>query len=174
VRRDLISTEDESDLMGRLLELDLHPVVMHGQPSRRLVRHFGLRYVYASLEIAPGEQPPAWLDKVRECCAGLAGVTSDELAQILVTQYPPGAGIGWHRDAPPFGAIVGLSLGTTCEMRFRRGSSGRTAFALELRPRSGYLLSGDVRSNWQHSIPAVPDTRWSITFRTLREQDAPT
>jgi hypothetical protein len=85
VRRDLISTEDESDLMGRLLELDLHPVVMHGQPSRRLVRHFGLRYVYASLEIAPGEQPPAWLDKVRECCAGLAGVTSDELAQILVT-----------------------------------------------------------------------------------------
>jgi DNA oxidative demethylase len=88
--------------------------------------------------------------------------------------YPPGAGIGWHRDAPPFGVIVGVSLGTTCEMRFRRGSGGRTAFALELRPRSAYLLSGDVRSNWQHSIPAVAETRWSVTLRTLREPSAPT
>jgi DNA oxidative demethylase len=140
VRRDLISTGEERDLMNRLIELELHPVVMHGQPSRRLVRHFGLRYDYASFGVAPGEPQPSWLDMVRERCAGLVGVTSDELAQILVTQYPPGAGIGWHRDAPPFGAIVGLSLGTSCEMRFRRGSSGRSAFALELRPCSAYLL----------------------------------
>jgi alkylated DNA repair dioxygenase AlkB len=168
VRRELISTAEETDLLGRLAELDLYAVVMRGQPSRRLVRHYGLRYDYASSRITEGEPAPQWLDPMRERCAGLAGVRKNELAQILVTQYPPGSGIGWHRDAAPFGIVVGVSLESACEMRFRRGSSGRTTFALGLAPRSAYLLAGDVRANWQHSIPAVQELRWSVTFRTLR------
>ena len=34
---------------------------------------------------------------------------------------------------------------------------------------SAYLLSGPARSEWEHSIPPVDATRYSITFRNLRE-----
>jgi hypothetical protein len=31
-------------------------------------------------------------------------------------------------------------------------------------------LSGESRESWQHSIPPVEAARYSVTFRTLREQ----
>jgi alkylated DNA repair protein (DNA oxidative demethylase) len=168
VRRDLVDSREQEELLAKIRELDLRPVVMRGQASRRLVRHFGLRYDYGSSEVAEGDPLPAWLEQARERCAGLAGLGAVDLAQTLVSHYPPGAGIGWHRDAPPFGLVVGLSLGSACEMRFRRGAGGRTSFTLELEPGAAYLLAGEARSDWQHSIPPVTTERWSVTFRTLR------
>lgn len=170
VRRDLLDPDEQTALLEQLRSLEMHPVVMRGQASRRLVRHFGLRYDYASSEVSEGDPLPTWLEDARERCAGLAGVVPDALAQTLTTLYPPGAGIGWHRDAAPFGVVVGLSLGSSCEMRLRQGTSGRTSFTLELEPGSAYLLAGEARTEWQHSIPAVAEERWSVTFRTLRER----
>jgi alkylated DNA repair dioxygenase AlkB len=96
-------------------------------------------------------------------------VGADELPEILVQRYPPGSTIGWHRDAPAFGTVVGLSLGGTCRMRFQRGKGeARAVFEVVLEPRSGYVLGGPARTTWQHSIPATKDLRYSITFRTLR------
>jgi alkylated DNA repair dioxygenase AlkB len=87
----------------------------------------------------------------------------------LVTHYPPGAGIGWHRDAPAFGRVVGISLGEPCRFKLRRGKSGAyEVLQVELAPRSAYLLRGTARWNWQHSIPAVKLDRYSVTFRSLR------
>ena len=92
-----------------------------------------------------------------------------ELADLLVTRYPPGAGIGWHRDAPQFGEVSGVSLLTACRMRFRRGRPRAWETAeLTLEPRSAYVLSGPARAQWQHHIPPVAQERWSMTFRTLR------
>jgi DNA oxidative demethylase len=92
-----------------------------------------------------------------------------ELADLLVTQYPPGAGIGWHPDAPQFGDVSGVSLLTACRMRFRRGRPrARETAELTLEPRSAYVLSGPARTQWQHHIPPVAQERWSMTFRTLR------
>jgi hypothetical protein len=93
----------------------------------------------------------------------------DELAQVVVTQYPPGAAIGWHRDAAAFGAtVIAVSLGASCRMRLRRSSARNAETAeLALAPRSAYLLGGEVRRTWQHSIPLTPELRYSITFRTL-------
>lgn len=90
--------------------------------------------------------------------------------QILVTRYPAGAGIGWHRDAPAFGpAVVGVSLLSACTLRLQqRGADVRRTWALELEPRSAYMLGGAARSSWQHSIPATKLERWSVTFRTVR------
>jgi len=96
-----------------------------------------------------------------------------------VTEYTAGAPIGWHRDAPMFGDIVGVSLGTSCRMKFRPyvspkdlGGADRparkTTHQLELLPRSAYLMRGVVRREYEHSIPPVDDLRYSITFRTLR------
>ena len=147
---------------------------MRGQVARRTVRHYGFDYGYESWELMPSDPLPSYLEPVRERCAGWAGLPADDLAQTLVTRYPPGATIGWHRDAMVFGGVVvGVSLGGACVMRFqRRVGEERRVYELELAPRSAYVLSGAARMAWQHSIPAVPQLRYSITFRTLRWRPA--
>lgn len=89
---------------------------------------------------------------------------------MLVTEYPAGATIGWHRDAPMFGVVVGVSLLTACRFRFQRGKGeSRETRTITLEPRSAYVLGGEARWRWQHHIPAITAPRYSITFRTLRE-----
>src|SRR3712207_6096082 len=116
---------------------------------------------------APLPPPP---EPLRGRCGALRGRDPADLVQILVTRYPPGAGIGWHRDAPMFGSrIAGVSLGAPARMRFQRMTGGRPeTAAVELAPRSAYVLSGKARWSWQHSIPAAKDLRYSVTFRTLK------
>ena len=88
----------------------------------------------------------------------------------MLTEYPPGAPIGWHRDAPPFGDVIGISLLSACRFRFRRGRTGAwETTEVQLMPRSIYLLTGPARTEWEHCIPAVSALRYSITFRTLRQ-----
>jgi alkylated DNA repair protein (DNA oxidative demethylase) len=112
---------------------------------------------------------PPWLEPLRARCATLLDRPVDALAEALVTRYPPGATIGWHRDAPPFGDVVGVSLASPCLLRFQRGQGAeRRVFEQQLPPRSAYVLAGRARTVWQHSIPAVAAQRWSVTFRTLR------
>jgi alkylated DNA repair dioxygenase AlkB len=41
-----------------------------------------------------------------------------------------------------------------------------------LDPRSIYVMRGPARWQFQHSIPAVEKTRYSITFRTLRRRES--
>ena len=108
---------------------------------------------------------------LRDHCARLMERDPQDLVQVLVARYPAGAGIGWHRDAPIFEAIAGVSVLAACRMRFQRGSGGERSVAeLDLASRSAYLMSGDVRWEWQHSIPATKSLRYSITFRTLRHE----
>ena len=133
------------------------------------MRHFGLDYDYEHWKVTPGEPLPEALEWLRERAARLAGVEREELAQTLVSRYPPAAGIGWHRDAPMFGLVIGVSLGSPTRMRFQRGKGeARETFALELGPRSAYVLAGEIRWRWQHSIPATKGLRYSLTFRTLK------
>ncbi len=142
---------------------------MHGVASKRRVAQFGWRYSFESFQLTPAASVPDRFATVRERTAALAGVSPEDFSEVLLTEYPPGAGIGWHRDAPHFGIVAGVSLGAPCRMRFRRGKTGAwETVAVELPPRSVYLLTGSVRKDWQHSIPAVKQQRWSITFRTLR------
>ncbi len=142
---------------------------MHGQVARRVVRHYGVNYAFESATVTPGEPVPVWLSGVHVKCADLLGVPVGALVEALVTRYPSGATIGWHRDAPAFGDVVGVSLASACGLRFQHGAgSQRRVFEQRLEPRSAYVLTGPVRTQWQHSIPAVAATRYSITFRTLR------
>jgi DNA oxidative demethylase len=134
------------------------------------VRHFGLDYAYETGEPVPADPLPEPMHPLRERCAGLMEREPRDLVQILVSRYPEGAGIGWHRDAPMFGSrIAGVSLRAPCRMRFQRTLKGaRETAEIELAPRSAYLLSGKARWSWQHSIPAAKDLRYSVTFRTLK------
>ena len=143
---------------------------MHGVAARRTGRHFGVNYDYDQrAHVVEAEPIPEWLEPLRERCAGLAGLDPAALVEALVQRYPAGASIGWHRDAPSFGVVIGVSLVATARLRFRRGSTGHwTIWELSLPPGSAYVLAGEARTRWQHSIPAVKGLRYSITFRTLR------
>jgi alkylated DNA repair dioxygenase AlkB len=124
--------------------------------------------------VVTGDPIPAELRELQKRCAGLAEVEPQRFAQLLVSRYPEGAGIGWHRDAPKFGPkVAGVSLRSACRMRFQRGTGAkREMFALELEPRSAYVLGGAARSSWQHSIPAAKALRYSLTFRMVKPEES--
>jgi alkylated DNA repair protein (DNA oxidative demethylase) len=169
-RPELVSVEEEAGLLARLGSLRFDPIVLHGQAAKRTGRHYGLDYDYGSRTPLPGEPVPGWLLPVREKAAELAGHDPEELVEILVQRYPPGATIGWHRDAPAFGTVIGVSLGGFSRLRFQRGKrEKRRVWEVELEPRSGYVLGGEARRSWEHSIPPTKELRYSITFRTLRK-----
>ena len=168
-RPDFVDEEEERRLVAEFETWEFEEVRMHGQAARRTVVHFGYRYGYESWKLLPADPLPTDLEWLRDRAATMAGIEPSELAETLVTRYPPGAGIGWHRDAPRFGPkVVGVSLRSPCSLRFqRRSTEDRRVFALELAPRSAYVLGGAARWSWQHSIPTTADLRYSVTFRTL-------
>lgn len=170
-RSGVLSESDEASLLDRLRRLDFAAVVMRGQAARRTVRHFGFTYAYESWDLVPTEPLPDYLHGLRDASAEMAEVEPASFEQALVTRYPAGATIGWHKDASAFGAVVaGVSLASDCVMRFQRRAAGgeRRVFEQPLERRSGYVLAGAARSAWQHSIPAVARERYSVTFRTVR------
>jgi alkylated DNA repair protein (DNA oxidative demethylase) len=169
-RAEFISRAEEQELLSLLSSIEFRAVVMHGQAARRTVRHFGLDYDYERGDLVPADPLPGSMLWLRDRCAALMERDPADLVQVLVSRYPPGAGIGWHRDAPMFGSrIAGVSLLAPCRMRFQRTVQGvRSVAELELAPRSAYLLTGKARWSWQHSIPAAKALRYSVTFRTLR------
>ena len=169
LRPELLTAGEEAELLERLAALRFDPIVMHGQAARRTARHYGLGYDYETRSPQPGEPIPDWLLPVRRRAAELAGEAPEALVEILVQRYPPGATIGWHRDAPAFGTVIGVSLGGSARLRFQRGKGERRrVWEVALEPRSGYVLAGEARRSWQHSIPPARELRHSITFRTLR------
>ncbi|MBW3653324.1 MAG: alpha-ketoglutarate-dependent dioxygenase AlkB [Actinobacteria bacterium] len=167
---EFVSAQEERSLLSILEAMQFGAVTMRGQTARRTVRHFGLDYAYESGELVPTDPLPAQMGWLRDRCAALVERDPEDLVQVLVSRYPEGAGIGWHRDAPMFGSrIAGVSLRAACRMRFQRTVKGeRSVAAIELAPRSAYVLSGKARWSWQHSIPATKELRYSVTFRTLR------
>ena len=172
LRPELLTVEEETEVLERLADLRFDPIVMHGQAARRTARHYGLGYDYASRTPQPGEPVPKWVLPVRAYAAELAGADADDLVEVLVQRYPPGATIGWHRDAPAFGTVIGVSLGGSCRLRFQRGTGdARRVWETTLERRWGYVLAGAARWSWQHSIPPTKELRYSITFRTLRARD---
>jgi alkylated DNA repair protein (DNA oxidative demethylase) len=167
---DFITEAEERQVLDVLEAMEFHTITMHGQTARRTVRHFGLDYGYESWKLEPTEPLPRELGWLQRRAGALAGLDPEDFAQILVSRYPPGATIGWHRDAPMFGPkVVGISLAAACRMRFQRGKGdARQVAEIALEPRSAYVLAGAARFAWQHSIPPTKALRYSITFRTLK------
>jgi alkylated DNA repair protein (DNA oxidative demethylase) len=168
---DWITVEEEHSLRQEIERLDFSDVRMHGVVAKRKVVHFGWDYGYDSWTISPTHPIPEWLLPLRARAADAIGVREEAIQEVLVTRYEPGAGIGWHRDAPMFGPrVLGVSLVGSCRMRFQRTVNGKrqTAEAV-LSPRSLYVLTGAARFSWQHAIPPGKELRYSITFRTLKD-----
>jgi alkylated DNA repair protein (DNA oxidative demethylase) len=171
---EFMTEAEERELLEHLRAVSYSEIRMRGQVARRRTAHFGWLYGYESWKVDPGPPIPDFLLPLRARCAELMEEPPEQLVEVLLSEYTPGATIGWHRDAPMFGPkVVGVSLGSPCRMRFQRGKAEeRRTYEVQLQPRSAYVLGGAARSEWQHSIPAVKQTRYSITFRTLRERSA--
>jgi alkylated DNA repair dioxygenase AlkB len=166
---DLITAEEERNLVARFASLDFKPYAHLGYFGNRRVASFGWRRDADGVLVETGEGLPDFLLPLLGRIATFTGLARETFRHGLVTEYAPGAGIGWHRDRPPAVAIAGVSLLSPCAFRLRRKAGDRWDRAtITAAPRSAYLMSGPSRSDWQHSIPPVEALRYSVTFRTIR------
>jgi alkylated DNA repair dioxygenase AlkB len=174
-RSDILAPGEEQHLVERIRELPLKEVDFHGFTARRRALSFGWHYDFARATLDRTESIPDWLHPLRARVADLAGVPPDWLPHALILEYSPGSTIGWHRDKAVFGDVLGVSLLSPSRFRLRRKVGAKwERVSLTLEPRSAYLMRGPVRTEWEHSIPAVDALRYSITFRTLRAQPVAT
>jgi alkylated DNA repair dioxygenase AlkB len=174
-RTDILPPGEERHLVERIRELPLKEVDFHGFTARRRALSFGWHYDFARATLDRTDAIPDWLHPLRARVADLAGLSPDRLPHALILEYSPGSTIGWHRDKAVFGDVLGVSLLSPSRFRLRRKVGAKwERVSLTLEPRSAYLMRGPVRTEWEHSIPAVDALRYSITFRTLRAQPVAT
>jgi alkylated DNA repair dioxygenase AlkB len=166
---EFLSAAEERDLLAAIVTLPLRKADYRGYTAKRRIASYGAGYDFDANVLRPAPPVPPFLFAQRARVAARAGVPAERLTHALVTEYRPGTTLGWHRDVPDFELVVGISLGTACRMRFRAypPTRGQRVYSLELAPRSLYVLAGEVRWRWQHSIAATPGLRYSITLRTL-------
>jgi alkylated DNA repair dioxygenase AlkB len=169
-RTDFISVDEEAALLAAIAALPLEEARYRGYVARRRVAHFGTDYDYSANRLLPAPPLPEAFVALRDRAAAWIEEPPEALGSALVAEYRPGVPLGWHRDVPDFGTVVGVSLGGTARMRFRRyppvQPKKADVLSLQLVPRSAYLLRAEARWGWQHSIAPTPGLRWSITFRT--------
>lgn len=175
LHQEFLTEAEERELLARIEALEFRAVVMRGTEARRTVRGYGWKYGFENASVEPAEPIPDWLLPLRDRAALWAGLEPASLEQCLVSRYPPGAGIGWHRDAGVFGpAIVGISLRAPCLFYLRANVDGAMrVYKLYMPPRAAYVMAGPARSVWEHRIPPVKELRYSITFRSLRRRPTP-
>ena len=172
-QEELFDPGEEERLVKAIEELDLTPFRFQGWTGKRLTRSFGWSHDFVDRKFLPAEPMPKFLDPILVRAAAFSGIPRGDFAHALITRYDPGAGIGWHRDRPQFGMVVGISLAGPAVLRFRKRVESRFRRAqLERAPRSAYLLSGEARQQWEHGIAAHDELRYSITLRTLSTRGA--
>jgi alkylated DNA repair dioxygenase AlkB len=173
-RNDFVTIDEEVALADAIGRLEFANFEMRGVVARRRVAFFGKSYDSGRAASPP---LPAFLESIRERVADWAGLEPAAFTMALVNEYRPGAPIGWHRDAPQYGIVAGISLLSACRMKFRpyvspasatEGSRRVATHEIPLERRSAYLMTGESRSGYEHHIPAVSALRYSITFRTER------
>lgn len=166
---DFLTEADEAKLLSHITVLNLETFDFHGYKAKRRIVEFGWDYDFGSRRATKGNPFPEFLVSVQNRAADLIGIPAENIVEAVVTEYPPGAPIGWHRDVPQFERIIGISILGSCRMRLRPYKGEGKTVSIDLDPRSIYVMSGAARWNFQHSIPPVKSLRYSITFRTLRE-----
>lgn len=171
-RPEFLSHEEERRLLADIQQLPFEQALFQGYIAKRRIVAFGVDYSFDTRKVTPGEPFPDFLVRLRDRLTELLpDVAPDQFVEGLVTEYTPGTPIGWHRDAPQFGIVCGISLLSPCRMRLRLATKDEYEMtSVLLDRRSAYAFTGEARWCWQHSIPEVKELRYSITFRTLLEK----
>jgi len=170
---DFLTVEEEDLLIDAISQVELHTLIFQGFEAKRKVESFGYNYHFDTRKVSPGEPIPESFRFLLEKVAAFISLPPADLAEMLLTEYPEGSVINWHKDAPPFGIIIGISLLSDCVFRLRPyDKSLRSRGALRSIPvarRSIYILRDEARYDWEHSTAPVSGKRYSVTFRTLKE-----
>jgi alkylated DNA repair dioxygenase AlkB len=169
-----ITPQEEQLLLDEILRTELHEFVFRGFTANRKVASFGYDYSFESGSLIKGKEIPAGFNFLVDKVSKHINISSPEIAELLVIEYPENCVMNWHRDAPPFGLIAGISLLSDCNFRLRpqeKAKQTRSAIIqVPVKKRSLYIMDGESRSDWQHSVSPVKQKRYSITLRTLRER----
>lgn len=169
---EFLSRAEEEVLLAFVRSLPLQEAQYKQFKARRRTLSYGFGYDFTANKPLPAPALPVPLLDLRTRVAQWAGVPAQSFVQALITEYSPGTPLGWHRDVPEFETIAGISLLNECRLRLRpypwAQSRRKQTLTVYLAPRSAYLLQGDVRWKWQHSVPPVKGLRYSITLRTQR------
>ena len=176
-RPDFISVREEEILLEIFKDLPLENATFEGYTARRRIMNFGWSFDDVLENLVKMPPLPDFLLPLQRKVAKWLDVPVTQVVEALVTEYQPGTPIGWHRDRGAFDSGIGISLGSWCTMRLRpleardvknpaKEFADKT-FNLPLEPRSAYLMQGESRWEWQHSIPPTTALRYSITFRTM-------
>ncbi|MGO7323861.1 alpha-ketoglutarate-dependent dioxygenase AlkB [Rhizobium ruizarguesonis] len=167
---EIVSPDLQRTVLEAMPTLAFKAFDFHGFEGKRRTVSFGWKYDFDTQRVRRADAMPSVLLSIREVVARFVGIEPDALVQALVTEYGPGAPIGWHKDKFVFGRVVGVSLLSSCTFRLRRRDGAKwQRRSLVLEPGSAYLMAGASRTPWEHSIPPVDRLRYSITFRELAE-----
>jgi alkylated DNA repair dioxygenase AlkB len=170
---DFISPEEEAHLLELIGQTSFHTFIFQGYEAKRRVASYGYDWKFDRRQLVKGADIPEAFQPIIQKVASYLSFPAEELAELLLTEYPAGSVINWHRDAPPFELVAGISLLSDCTFRLKphdKEKQGRgSIISFPLPRRSLYIMQGPSRWEWQHSIPAVKTTRYSITFRTLKK-----
>jgi alkylated DNA repair dioxygenase AlkB len=169
---DFITREEEVHLVENIKKEELQAFLFQGFEAKRKSASFGFDYHFDKRQLSKGKEIPQHFHTLIAKVAHQLHVEAEKFAELLLLEYPPGSVINWHRDAPPFDLIAGISLLTDCTFRLRphdkEKQHRKAILSFPVRARSLYCIQGEARSNWQHSIAPVSQTRYSVTLRTLR------
>lgn len=113
-RADFITDADERVLLDAIADVAFSDFAMRGVVARRRVAFLGQSY-----DGVTAGPLPAFLLPLRANIAQWAGVDAEAFAMALINEYRPGSPIGWHRDAPQYDIVAGVSLLSACRMTFR-------------------------------------------------------
>ena len=183
---ELINAAEEAALLASVRELPFKNFEFHGFKGKRRTVSFGWQYEFSGRGILrKADDIPQFLLPLRARAASFVEIEPEAFQHVLVIEYGPGAGIGWHRDRPVFGDVIGVSLLAPCVLRFRRKAYSAASAGVRrepgkprgtwervnvcAEPRSAYFLTGPARSEWEHSILSVDELRYSVTFRNVLE-----
>lgn len=165
---DVVPYDLQQVLLEKMPELPFKAFDFHGFEGKRRTVSYGWKYDFDTERVKKGGDIPPFLVSLREIAGAFAGIDPDWLEQALVTEYGPGAPIGWHKDKFVFGRVVGISLLSPCTFRLRRRRGDKwQRSSITVEPGSAYMMAGDARTLWEHSIPPVDQLRYSITFGEL-------
>jgi hypothetical protein len=166
---DIFSPSEEAGFVRRFEALPFQPFQFFGHLGNRRIVSYGFRYDYSQHALLPASPMPEFILALRNIASTFSRIPVHRFQHALVTEYAAGAGIGWHKDRPVFQDVVALSFVSPCVLRFRRRSeTGWFRQSVGIAQRSGYLLQGEAREVWQHSILPMSVPRYSVTFRTFR------
>lgn len=166
-----LTVKEEEGLLQEIKKVNLHKFIFQGYEAKRKVASFGYDYNFNTRKLREGKPVPLIFKPLINKVTAFLSLPDEAFAELLITEYPVGAVINWHRDAPPFDVIAGISLLSDCRFRLRpqdkKKQSRSAVISFPVERRSLYVIKGPARKDWQHSIAAVKDIRYSITLRTI-------